>query len=309
MSSDLAARRAVLAATAPDRTGPRWAWILTTMLVWTIGFACAAFFWSYLNHGVHGVDSRAYWAAARHSHLYSGKPGELGAYLYSPAFATLIWPLAQLPMGVFVGTWMVIEAATFVWLLRPLGIRWGVPAFCLCMAEIVIGNIYAFLAVVAVVGLRQPIVWALPLLTKITPGLGPIWFAVRREWRMVAWSLGATAIIAAVSFVLTPHQWTDWIDYLTNHRGENQVLLPVRAVLAVALTIFAARRDIRWLIVVAMLLANPMVFHSEMALTILAGIPRLARRKSGQPGVSAQRDLEDRHTPAVPHLSKRPARR
>lgn len=276
MTSDLS-ERITRAAHSDDATPAhiRWQWILTTLLVWSLGAACAAFFWAYLNHGVHGVDSRAYWTAARHGAMYSGEPGKLGAYLYSPAFAALIWPLAQLPVGVFIKTWMVLEAATFGWLLKPLGLRWGVPAFCLCTAEIVIGNIYSFLAVVAVIGLRRPVAWALPLLTKITPGLGPLWFAVRREWRMVAISLGATAAIAAVSFVLTPHQWIDWIRFLSDHQGENQVFLPIRVLLAAALTAFAARRNTPWLLVVAMLLANPMVFRSEMALTLLAGIPRL----------------------------------
>jgi hypothetical protein len=280
VSGSVVQRHAKDEAASATRSGVRWGWILSTMLVWTIGFGCAAFFWAYLNHGVHGVDSKAYWAAARHSRLYSERPGELGAYLYSPAFATAIWPLAQLPRGVFVGVWMVLEGATFVWLLKPLGIRWGVPAFCLCMAEIVIGNIYSFLAVVAVIGLRRPAVWALPLLTKITPGLGPVWFLARKEWRMLAASMAVTAIIVSASVALTPHQWVDWFNFLADHKGENHLLLPVRAALAVVLTFWAARRNAQWLIVVAMLLANPMVFHSEMALTLLAGLPRLISRRA-----------------------------
>jgi hypothetical protein len=267
--------------------GIRLRWVFTTMLVWTIGFACAAFFWAYLNHGVHGVDSRAYWVTGHHDRLYGERPGALDAYLYSPAFSTLIWPLTQLPRAMFIAAWMIGEAGAFVWLLRPLGVRWSVPAFCLCMAEIVIGNIYAFLAVVAVLGLRRPTLWALPLLTKITPGLGPIWFATRREWRALAISLGATAVITVVSVMLTPGQWADWIRFLMHHQGENQVYLPVRLAAAIALTIFAARRGTTWLLVLAMLLANPMVFHSEMALTILAAIPRLALVRSARDHSSA----------------------
>ena len=256
-------------------TGPRWTWILATTAVWVVAIACAAFFWGFLNNGVHGLDSRAYWSAARTGHLYGTPPGRAGAYLYSPVFATLIWPLAQLPQSAFVATWMVIEGAAFVWLLRPLGVRWGVPAFCLCFAELVVGNIYALLAVVAVVGLRRPAAWALPLLTKITPGLGPAWFAGRRDWHSAAWALGATGLIAAVSFALTPHAWHQWFSFLIDHHGESQLLLPVRVAAAVALVYWAGRRNRSWLVAVAMLLANPMVHHSEMALTILAALPRL----------------------------------
>ena len=280
MSSELATPGR--AATRPgraakgDEPGIRWSWILSTLAVWTLGVAFAAFFWGYLNHGVHGLDSRAYWLAARHTHPYGAKPGSPDAYLYSPAFSTLIWPLAQLPMHVFVGVWMVVESAVFVWLLKPLGLRWGVPAFGLCMAEVVVGNIYSFLAVVAVIGLRYPAAWALPLLTKLTPGLGPVWFAVRREWRSVAISLGATALIALLSFAITPHQWFDWIHFLAGHHGESQALLPLRFALAVGVIAFASWRRKPMLVPVALLLANPMVWHSYMAWTLLAAIPRLA---------------------------------
>jgi hypothetical protein len=277
--STRAAERVDTAASAGS--GIRPGWLLSTALVWTIGIGCAAFFWSYLNHGVHGVDSGAYWSAARHGNPYHERPGVLGAYLYSPAFTQLIWPLAQLPRSVFIAVWMLLEAATFGWLLRPLGVRWGVPAFCLCMAEVVVGNIYAFLAAVAVLGLRRPALWALPLLTKITPGLGPVWFAVRREWRPLIASVATTAVIAAVSFAISPHQWLDWFRFLFHHGGENQLWLPARAIAAVGLTAFAARTSRYWMVGIAMLLANPMVLHSEMALTLLAALPRLLRRADG----------------------------
>ncbi len=49
------------------------------------------------------------------------------------------------------------------------------------------------------IGFRYPAAWSLILLTKITPGIGLLWFAVRREWRALAIALGATAAIASVS--------------------------------------------------------------------------------------------------------------
>jgi hypothetical protein len=244
------------------------------------------FFWVFLNHGVHGMDSRAYWLAAHHRDLYGAPPGSINAYLYSPAFATLIWPAAQLPLHLFIDGWMLAEAAAFAWLLKPLGIRWAIPAFCLCLGEVVVGNIYSFLAVVAVVGARWPAAWALPLLTKITPGLGPVWFAVRREWRALAASVVATSVIVLASFALNPDGWFDWLRFLTSHAGDSQLLLPARFTAALALTAYAARRGRMWLLPVAMLVANPMVFHSEMALSLLAALPRL-RPGTGRASASA----------------------
>ena len=256
-----------------DRTLGR---TLGMTLVWLISLSVAAFFWRYINKG---VDAKAYWLAARHTHLYTKDPGKIDAYLYSPAFSTFIWPLAQLPRAAFVVVWMVAEAAAFAWLLKPLGIRWGVPAFCLCQCEVAIGNIYAFLALVAVFGLRRPMLWVVPALTKITPTLGPVWFAVRKEWRGLSLSLVAIAVVAATSFAVTPHQWSDWVHFLLDHKHQNQALLPLRVAGALVLTAFAARTNRTWLLVVAMLVANPMVYRSYFALTLLAGIPRIVERQ------------------------------
>ena len=44
--------------------------------------------------------------------------------------------------------------------------------------------------VAIVLGFRWPFTWAFVLLTKVTPGVGLLWFAVRREWRSLAIALG-----------------------------------------------------------------------------------------------------------------------
>ena len=53
----------------------------------------------------------------------------------------------------------------------------------------------AFIAAAIVIGFRWPAAWSLVLLTKITPGIGLLWFAVRREWRSLAIALGAVIMI------------------------------------------------------------------------------------------------------------------
>jgi hypothetical protein len=198
----------------------------------------------------------------------------------------VIWPIAQLPQSLFIDGWMLAESAVFLWLLKPLGLRWGFPAFCLCMGEVVVGNIYSFFALVAVLGARQPAVWALPLLTKITPGLGPIWFAARRQWRAAAWSVCVTVAIGLASFAISPNAWVDWFQFLTGRAGGSQYVLPLRFALAVALVVYAAARMRPLLLPIAMLLANPMVLHAEMALTMLAAIPRLQASRADVQGTA-----------------------
>ena len=82
--------------------------------------------------------------------------------------------------------------------------------------ELSLGNIHIFLALVTVFGLRWPWLWSFVLLTKVTPGVGLVWFAVRREWRSLWIALGVTALIALPTVVLYPQLWADWIRVVTD---------------------------------------------------------------------------------------------
>lgn len=240
--------------------------------------------------GFAGFDSHAYWAAWSNG-LYSAAPEQRDAYLYSPAFAEAIGPLTLLPWSVFYGLWMVGTAASYVWLLAPLGRRWAVPLFILTIPEIIVGNIWGLLALVVVVGLRYPGAWALPLLTKITPAVGPIWFAVRREWRAFAISVGLAVGIALASAAFTPHLWADWVrlllhpdQYVNPNRGSATSLVSVplfaRLPLAMCLTIFAARTNRRLLLPFAMVLASPVLAVNTFL--ILTALPRLAQQRRAE---------------------------
>lgn len=54
-------------------------------------------------------------------------------------------------------------------------------AFPLVTEDVVRGNIHTLLAIATVLGFRHPAAWTAVLLTKVTPGVGLVWFAVRRE--------------------------------------------------------------------------------------------------------------------------------
>jgi hypothetical protein len=259
--------------------------LLATGSVWLLAACFAVLSWKCVNGGVHGPDAHAYWLTGHGNRLYAGGPGTHDAYLYSPAFAALISPMTLLPWTVFLAVWMTAESAAFAWLLKPLGARWGVLAFSACTIEIFIGNIFAFLAISAVVATRYPAGWSFPLLTKITPGLGPVWYLMRREWRSLAESVVGTLGIVAVSFAMAPGAWHAWLLLLTEHRGD-QWFLPIRITIALALVTYAAARERRWLLPIAMLIANPVMTHELMSITLLAGIPRLVRSGRHGPAVA-----------------------
>ncbi|MBA3778977.1 MAG: DUF2029 domain-containing protein [Chloroflexi bacterium] len=112
----------------------------------------------------------------------------------------MIEPLRWVPWQVAASVWM-LSMGLAVWAVTR---SWFLVVLPLLFLEYVFGNINAFLGVVAVLSFRYPVLWAVPLLTKVTPGVGLIWFVVRREWRNLAIALGATALIAGISFLAAP---------------------------------------------------------------------------------------------------------
>ena len=160
-----------------------------------------------------GVDARAYWGVDL-AHPYTDSAvGELSNYLYSPAVAQLLAPFSALPFEVFFVLWTAVSVVLLAWLVKPW--PWVVPMLLLPIVyELCVGNIHFLLAAAFVVVLRAPPVWAFPLLTKITPGVGIVWHVVRREWRALAIAMGTTAAIVAVSFALNPSAWIDWVTFL-----------------------------------------------------------------------------------------------
>lgn len=236
------------------------------------------------------VDAYAYWTTRGGSFYDDATTGRIGAYLYSPAFAQALAPLVWLPLAAFTALWTALNAGVLWALLR----RWALPSllFLPIAFEIVSGNVHLLFAAAIVVGFRWPAVWALPLLTKLTPGVGLIWFVVRREWRPLGIAIAATAAIAAASFVLDPGQWARWIELLGSDAagagagsfGTVGWYLPIalapRLVAAVVVIAVAGLTDRRWLVPIGVLLAMPVIWLNSLA--VLAACVPLARATGRQ---------------------------
>jgi len=243
------------------------------------------------------LDLHTYWAT-RDGIDYSGSPFLIGAYLYAPLFAQAIAPLTALPWPVFAGIWTALIAGAYLWLVG----RWALPILLSAAValELYLGQIDVFLAAAIVLGFRHPAVWALLLLTKVTPGIGLIWFAVRREWQSLLVALSATVALAAVSALIDPVAWRGWVDLLQRSATQPQVIegtfLPVplwvRLPAAAALVAWGARTDRSWTVPVGALLAMPVLWIN--VLTILVAVVPLraeagsvpARRWLLQPGLA-----------------------
>lgn len=262
----------------------RWVWRLSQLLA----VALLLLFW--LDHGlIHphlSSDGAAYWGIGDGT-LYeypwlNELTGGPHPYVYSPVFAQVLWPLAQLPLPAFMAAWVGLQVIALAWLVGP------VPAALLLlwppigMTDVWAGSLDVPLAAALALSLRYPGMWAFALLTKVTPGVGVLWHLVRREWRALAWAMGATAGIVMVSFLLWPTAWFEWGEVLRDgatHSGYPPealaIPLAVRLPIAAAVVAVAGWRSWPWLLPVGVLLAMPQIGWNTAA--VLLAIPRLLR--------------------------------
>lgn len=245
-----------------------FAWLSVTLVATELGW---------------GVDSHAYWSAWR-GEMYGAAPATRDAYLYSPAFAQVLWPLAQLPWPAFAAIWGCAATVAIAWLAAGVRKVWAVPLGLMGTFEVLTGNVNWVLALVAVFGLRHPGIWTIALLTKVTPALGPLWFLARGEWRNLGWAIMWSTVVVALSVSISPDLWRQWWDFLTLHSGSatrtvGSALLPplwIRLPAVVALVVWGGRTNRIWTLPVAMVLSSPVSGIGQ--LVVLLAIPRLARR-------------------------------
>jgi len=218
-------------------------------------------------------DGHGYWSAWQ-GPMYDVPWGVNGAYVYSPAFAQLIWPLTLLPFSVFALVWTVGAIGCLFWMRVP----WMI-AFPGVIDDILRGNVHTFMAAAIVLSFRYPAAWLFPILTKITPGVGVLWFAARREWRNLLFATGVPAVVIGLSMLVAWPLWTQWFSFLEESTqfsaGIQLIPLPllVRVPIAAVIAWYAGATNRAWLIPIAAMIALPNVWTSSTAL--LAAVPAL----------------------------------
>ena len=233
-----------------------------------------------------GQDAYCYWFPSLDDPYARSDWTDPIAYVYSPAFLQVLQPIRVLPWQAFMAIWTGILLAA-VFLLT--GRKWFTIGVVLSLMELAGGNIHLLLAAAMVLGFRWPATWALVLLTKITPGIGLLWFVVRGEWRQLAIALGATALIVAVSFVTLPDAWFEWGEVLSRIAGRDgtwaAVPIPflVRLPFAVALVVWGAHTNRRWTVPVAGMLALPALWYGGLAMLLAV----IALREPAPPAARA----------------------
>jgi hypothetical protein len=225
-------------------------------------------------------DLYAYWLTRDGLAYATAHQGVTGAFLYAPVFAQVIAPLTALPWPVFAGVWTALMAAPLAWLAGRYAI--GLLLLPPILMSVASGQLDLAFAAVVLLGLRWPALWVLPILTKVTPGIGLLWFLVRGEWRSLGIAALATAVVMAASAALDPAAWTGWIAMLVRmdfpELGGGLWFLPLplsfRVFVAAALIAWGAATDRRWVLPVGLCLSLPTVWLNSP--TILVALLPLA---------------------------------
>jgi hypothetical protein len=237
-----------------------------------------------------GYDAFAYWSidpATLYEKTLTGQYA-LGGFRYAPPIALLFASFHALPWWLFLWIWMALMVAALVF----LGGRWSLALLAMppLALELEQGNVDLLIAAAIVLGFRWPWTWSFVLLTKVTPGIGLLWFAARREWRSLAIALGFTAAVSVAAYLLAPALWGQWLHALLVNSGQTQDYsvppsLQFRLPIAILLVLWGARTDRAWTVGVAAMVALPIIWVHGLVVAF-AAVPFLRRR-------AAQRETTD----------------
>jgi hypothetical protein len=255
-------------------------WLATIFILVVIPYAGRSF----------GYDAYSYWSIDLDD-VYGRAVSSnftLGAFRYAPPIALLFAPLGLLPWWLFLLLWEALMVATVCW----LGGRWTLVLLALppVALELYHGNVHLLMAAAIALGFRYPWTWSFVILTKITPGVGLLWFAVRREWRSLFIALGFTAAISLATLAVAPQLWREWIESLFSNLYEPQFYsvppaAPIRLPIAAAVVIWGALTDRPWTVGIAATLGLPIIWPHGLVLA-LAAVPflSLGDRAAARPG-------------------------
>jgi hypothetical protein len=253
--------------------------------------------WLLLNlDGGYFRDAVAYWRPNFDDLYGGGRVGVESTFLYSPAFAQLMAVFGLLPWPVFAALWSAACLVALVWMAGPIlgAILFLVPGSPV-VDEISTGNIHLLLAAAIVLALRGSTAsragWSLPLLTKVTPGVGVLWHAGARQWRPLVVVAGVTATIVLVSFAIGPSLWFEWVDTLVRSTAvpvdPDIGVIPgpvwLRTLGAGVLAVIAGALGWKWVAVVAATIALPVTWSSGLSM-LVGVVPFLGPRVTGLVG-------------------------
>jgi hypothetical protein len=204
-------------------------------------------------------------------------------FYYAPPVALALRLLLPFGPAVFGAVMTAIGLAALYW----IGGRWAwaLLFFPPVWWDVTAGNVNTLIGAASVAFLARPAWIAIPIFTKVTPGIIGLWWLVRGEWRPAARAAVVVGAIAGASILVVPDWWTAWIaGLISNGTGYVPIIFAVpvpllpRLLVAAVLVAVAGRTNRGWLLPVAACLALPVLWWSGFAILVA-----LTRRPSAEP--------------------------
>jgi hypothetical protein len=256
------------------------------------------------------VDAVAYWLAGTSTSLYPADWSAVapGYLFYPPPIAQLSRLIQPIGWQVFIVLWMVLIFASFWYCTRRLSlvlVAIGIPYFlgigpdapATFLSYALLGNIQWPLAAATVMAIDRPPLWAVLLVTKVSTAIGWWWHVFRAEWRAAALGALASLAVIAVSVLLGPDLWAQFIEFaVRNGNFANPpmplfpVPFPVRIATGLALLLWGARTNRRWTVPVACGWALPALYGLGFLPFWIAAL-RLIERKD-EPAADPTTDVD-----------------
>ncbi len=192
-----------------------------------------------------GFDAEAYLAAAqrlaRGDPIYQQysidmpyRPGPYGLYLYAPPFAVATLPFTALSVPSAEVVWYLLRVVMLVFACAAMPVRPTIKCLVFAVAAISspvlidmnLGNVSVLVTcILAFVwrGLDRPlgsIALAIDICVRPTLGLLLVWYATRRRWRPILWTLIAGVVIVLLTLPFAGIQgYLDFVSVLRNLTG------------------------------------------------------------------------------------------
>jgi hypothetical protein len=253
------------------------------------------------------VDATAYWLAGTSTNLYPAdwSAVAVGYLFYPPPLAQLSRLIQPIGWQVFIVLWMVLVFGSFWYCTRRLSlvlIAIGIPYFlgigpdapATFLSYALLGNIQWPLAAASVLAIDRPPLWAVLVLTKVSTAIGWWWHVFRGEWRAAAIGALGSLIVIAVSVLVGPDLWGQFIAFaIRNGTFANppMPLFPVpfgiRIATGLALLLWGARTGRAWTVPVACGWALPALYGLGFLPFWIAALRLTDRREAARTAVSA----------------------
>lgn len=206
-----------------------------------------------------GGDAHAYWMADGY-----GVVDERDAFLYTPPFLLALQPFQILPWEVFRALFLGGQVIALAWMTGPvIAVLVLLPGpWSPVWTDLYFGNIMVFTAAITVAGFRHPAWWAVLPFGKVAPGVALL---ASRSWA----PLGIASGVAVVTVLFFSDTWFEWWDAMQWSAASGHVLtgwLVPR--LVVAATLAAMARRWRYALPAAVMLAQPVLWFSSLAILV-----------------------------------------